>query len=532
MIKLNTLLLFIPFVFLLVSTSSQAESISSKNIVLPVDKPVSEDDDARWIEIKNSAVGGENASATVNAKGDGLGDRMVIVESGDSLEKIALFHTGDRENWNKIARHNGIGHDQTLTAGSILLIPEALLQVSALAPGVEKKRYDSEIKEFDTDTSSTQSTSTVVSDSKQNSSSQQPTIQPIEVMTRNVDMFVGQVSVFGKVAVDRVAIGKGSVVRAEVLKTGELLVIAQSEGSSSLRLWHKDGQQSDFNIRVGASDPETRFHMEKMIRLKVKMVEFRKSSLGKLGIDWGDSVTGPTFATAGDFVTNSIYRPAAEGFSGTINGAVKPFSSYFGIASSLASKINFLSTSGDAVVLAEPTLSCANGGSARFLAGGEVPYPTVQANGQTTIEFKEYGIRLEVAPRIDTAGNVQTSVMTEISSIDASVTVQGAPGLLTRRTQTQVNVRTGQTIVISGLLKSENSKDIDKVPGIGNLPVIGRLFKSDNVRKDLSELVIFITPEVMNPESEVMTERHNEINTKSNAMLQRGVNSLNLKLLE
>ena len=190
------------------------------------------------------------------------------------------------------------------------------------------------------------------------------------------------------------------------------------------------------------------------------MIEFRKSALGRLGIDWADSISGPTFAAAGDAVGNNLFRPAAEGFNGLPN-TVSPFSTYFGIATNITSRINLLASSGDAVTLAEPVLSSLSGSSASFLAGGEVPYPAVGSNGQTTVLFKEYGIKLNVVPTIDDAGNVRTIVETEISQLDPAVSVQGTPGLLTRRAQTQVNVRSGQTIVISGLLTSESSKDVD-----------------------------------------------------------------------
>jgi len=331
------------------------------------------------------------------------------------------------------------------------------------------------------------------------------------VETINVDMFAGEVKVMGRVEVTRVAVGNGDVVRAEVLKSGELLVIGQSAGSTSLRLWHTDSTQSDFNIRVSDTDPETRIRMETMVRMRVRMIEFRKSALGKLGIDWSDSAAGPGFAVAGDLVGNNLFRPTGEGFAAGLPNTVKPFSTYFGVASNITSRINFLASTGDATTLAEPVLSTTSGGSASFLAGGEVPYPSVGANGQTIVQFKEYGIKLNVSPSIDALGNVRTIVETEISQLDPAVSVQGAPGLLTRKAQTQVNVRSGETIVISGLLSSESSKDIDKLPGIGNLPIIGSFFRTENARNAISELVIFVTPEIVEPTGAAVSVRQQQI---------------------
>ncbi len=326
---------------------------------------------------------------------------------------------------------------------------------------------------------------------------------------QNLDMFMGEVRVLTKKKIQRVAIGKGAVLRADVLDSGELLVIAESAGSSSLRLWFEDDTQTDYNIRVSETDPETRFRMEKMVRMRVRMIEFRKSALTRLGIDWADTLTGPTVSAAGDVVSNSLFRPEFEGFQNLPLG-VEPVSTYFGIASNLTSRINAMATNGDARILAEPVLSGTNGGKASFLAGGEVPYPTVTSTGESVVDFKEYGIRLEVQPRIDTGGNVRATIQTEISQLDPAVTIQGAPGLLTRRASTEVNVRSGQTIVISGLLSSESSNDINRLPGIGRLPIFGRLFRSDNIRNNVSELVIFITPEVMDPAGNLLSERDAE----------------------
>lgn len=336
----------------------------------------------------------------------------------------------------------------------------------------------------------------------------------------NLDMFVGQLQVLGKVDVTRVAIGNGGIIRAEVLKTGELLVIGQAEGSTSLRLWNKNGTQTGYNIRVGARDPETRIRMERMVRMRVRMVDFSKRALTSLGINWGTDTAGPTFAAAGDAIGNNLFRPGASEVFGALPNQVAPFSTYLGIASDITSKINFLSSNGDGVTLAEPVLSAVNGGEASFLAGGEVPYSTIGSNGLRTTEFKEYGVRLQVAPRIDANGNIRTFVEIEESSVDEAVSVNGAPGLKVRRAQTEVNVRSGETIVISGLLASESSDTVDAVPGLGRLPLLGRLFRSKGKDKELRELVIFLTPEVVEPLESTMTATNQEIYESTSRALE------------
>lgn len=346
--------------------------------------------------------------------------------------------------------------------------------------------------------------------------------------TVKLDMFVGQVDVLGVVKVKRVAVGNGSVVRAEVLESGELLVIGKSAGSSSLRLWHSDGSQSDFNIRVSESDPETRVRMEKMVRMKVRMVDFRKSSLEQVGIDWSDSTSGPGLAFAGDVIGNPLFRPVAEGLSETLPNIVDPFATYFGIASNITSSINMLAANGDAITLAEPVLSCRSGGEASFLAGGEVPYPTTGQNGQTIVEFKEYGIRLNISPVVDELGNVRAIIETEISQLDQASSIGDTPGLLTRRATTEVNVANGETIVISGLLNSDMSEDVDSIPGLGRLPILGHLFRSSNRRDAAMELVVFVTPEVVDPVTTAMSARHQQILANTNLRMEEAGRRIDL----
>jgi len=475
-----------------------------------------------WLEITPSGYTASvnNATSTSRSatKTGNEGDKLWFTRAGDTLESIALGTTGSLGSVQAIADYNALDVFAQLPMEKMLFIPADLL----LPPNQGQQAPNWEIQEFDDDI---EGGSTIVQE--------RPLVQAIpepmdyqvgesvrmdksagdpglHAINKKVDMFAGEVRVLGVVDVNRVAVGNGGIVRAEVLKSGELLVIAQTPGSSSLHLWHKDQTQTNFNIRVSETDPETRVRMERMVRMKVRMVEFRKSALGSLGINWGDSAAGPTLATAGDLIGNNLYRPASEGFAQALPNTVKPFSTYFGIASNITSRINFLASRGDAVTLAEPVLTSTNGGTANFLAGGEVPYPSVGSNGQTTVEFKEYGIKLNVSPKIDSAGNVRTHVETEISQIDPAVSVQGTPGLLTRRAQTQVNVRSGETIVISGLLSSEQSKDVDSIPGIGRLPVIGALFRSQNTRKSVTELVIFVTPEVVEPQGQLLNTREQQ----------------------
>lgn len=320
--------------------------------------------------------------------------------------------------------------------------------------------------------------------------------------TQNLDLFQGEIKLFRDLSVDRVAIGNGKLLKVEILSDNQMILIAESAGSTSLHLWKTDGTEENFNIRIAEKDPETRIRLEKMIQMDVKIVEFRKSRLDELGIDWSKNIAGPTFATAGDAVTSTLFRGSSDAsIAAGLPLNVQPFQTYFGIATEITSRIKYLESSGDATTLAAPTLSTRNGGNAKFLAGGEVPYPVINQSGQTSVSFKEYGIKLDITPVVDPNNVIAAKISTEVSQIDPAVNVMGSPGFLSRKTDTEMNVRHGETIVLAGLLNRELSTSADMVPGLGNIPIIGWLFKSQNYRNNVTELVVFVTPHVVDVES-------------------------------
>jgi pilus assembly protein CpaC len=180
---------------------------------------------------------------------------------------------------------------------------------------------------------------------------------------------------------------------------------------------------------------------------------------------------------------------------------------YLGIATSIQSVINMAKSNGDLSILAEPELSARSGGTAQFLAGGQIPIQTAGALGTTSITYKDYGIKISITPAADDKGNVIAKLRAELSQLDQSNAVAGTPGFLTRTSETEVNVKSGQTMVISGLINRDMQNDVNKVPGLGDLPVIGRLFRSDSFRGNRSDLLIAVTPVVVDPTSSMNQER-------------------------
>jgi pilus assembly protein CpaC len=160
-----------------------------------------------------------------------------------------------------------------------------------------------------------------------------------------------------------------------------------------------------------------------------------------------------------------------------------------------------------AQILAEPTITTLSGQKASFLAGGEFPFPVVQGSSggltSVTIQFRPYGVKLEFTPLVNDDGTIQLKVAPEVSALDYTnaVTITGytIPAISTRRADTQVELRNGQSFAISGLLDHRTTDIFSKMPGIGDVPVLGQLFRSKNVNHSTVELMVVVTPTIVDP---------------------------------
>lgn len=281
------------------------------------------------------------------------------------------------------------------------------------------------------------------------------------------------------------------------------------------------------DLTTSGSVPEDR-----MIYMNVKITEFNKNKLTNLGINWDNPIAGPSAGLVADVVTNDTFRVTSPQPSFTaLPLDIGSPAGYFGIAAEISSRINFLVNSGDALILAEPRLSTRSGGEATFLAGGEVPLPTVGALGQSNVEFKEFGISMTISPVVDNKDRISATVATEISAIDNSIAVDGIPGFLSRKTETDISMNAGETLVISGLLDQQAAKDVEKLAGLGDLPIFGTFFRNKNVRKVDRELVIFVTPRVFDAHSELnqslLRRREDNINE-----FKEAIDEPDLKILD
>ncbi len=241
-----------------------------------------------------------------------------------------------------------------------------------------------------------------------------------------------------------------------------------------------------------------------MIMLDLYFVEFKKSYLQNLGVSWQKSFSGFNFGVYGEATDGPLLlRPGvgASNQSTLPTGRVYGLSTAANVAFSLPATINMAVDSGDAVLLAAPKIASRSGGKAKFIAGGEIPLPSSSQQG-SNVSFKSYGILLEVEPHLNGDGSVSGVVHAEVSAVDPAITVAGIPAFLTRRTEADFYSKSGEAVVLSGLYSQEMSKSTDKVPFLGDIPLMGALFSSSNEARRSSELVVFIVPRVHSTISE------------------------------
>lgn len=350
---------------------------------------------------------------------------------------------------------------------------------------------------------------------------------PVSVLT----LPAGQSLLMRYPGIKRVAASDGAIIDVKVFDdTQEILVLGKKEGLTDLRIWSRDGATVGYLIKV-LGIPEipppmpAALQAKPTILIKAKLIEVKKSTLRELGIDWADVAAGPTFGTLNEFVSNENFRtvPDAIPAVGGLPLELGTANHYLALTTVLDSTLRLLVSNGDARVLAEPTLTCIDGGQADFLVGGEVPIPVHNQDGALNVVFKQFGIILNIEPRTNDAGLIRTKVHVEVSSVDKAIEVLGIPGFATRKTSTQMNVQSGATMIIAGLFSAEDAKTVTKLPGLGQIPILGELFKSRQFRRGESELVVLVTPQIIQADSEPVkagTQHYETLQQKSDDALK------------
>ena len=226
------------------------------------------------------------------------------------------------------------------------------------------------------------------------------------------------------------------------------------------------------------------------VNLEVRILEAQRDAGRELGIQWGGSIGGVS-TTVGSGTENPA--SGAASFSSFITSVI---SGATGI--SLTATINALETKNLVRTLAEPNLTTLSGVTASFLAGGQVPIRVADVNGNTTISYRDFGVRLVFTPVVMDGDRIQIHLTPEVSGI-GGFTSAGDPVFNTRNLDATVELRDGQSFAVAGLLQSNTGLSQNQLPWIGDIPILGSLFKSSSFQKHDTELVVIVTPRLVQP---------------------------------
>jgi pilus assembly protein CpaC len=240
------------------------------------------------------------------------------------------------------------------------------------------------------------------------------------------------------------------------------------------------------------------------VHLRVRVAEVSRDVLKQFGINWQALFQSGDFAFG--FVTGREVANAAGTFLREPTGANSAFGNYTSGNDAVNVAIDALAEEGLVNILAEPNLTALSGETASFLAGGEFPIPIDNGNNGLTIQFKQFGISLAFTPTVLSADRISLKVRPEVSDLSekGAITVNGLviPGLATRRAETTVELGSGQSFAIGGLMSSDVQNRLSKFPGLGDLPVLGTLFRSQRFQSNETEVVILVTPYLVRPVEE------------------------------
>lgn len=230
------------------------------------------------------------------------------------------------------------------------------------------------------------------------------------------------------------------------------------------------------------------------IEVETQVVEINRNNMTQLGVKYGELVPSQTtnMNEPGSYTFKPDQMTAGETKQGVSFGR-----------SRLGVSLSALVRNGAAKILAAPTMTTSSGGKAGILVGGEVPIPVTQALGTTTIMWKEFGVKLDVQPVLQREGRMRMTVASEVSSLDyanaVKVNNQQIPALSSRKASTEVVLRPGESLVIGGLYQANENTNVEKVPLLGDIPILGQLFRSNSFQRQDSELRLIVTPRLVTP---------------------------------
>lgn len=284
---------------------------------------------------------------------------------------------------------------------------------------------------------------------------------------------------------------KANSVQEGLILTGRAKTAAVSHDANRLASLYAPGGNIVNRIVVEGSQ---------QVNLRVQVAEVARSVSKQLGINW-ENLSGIGNFSLGTFVGRDIV-----GTGSLISRSGSTSSLFAGFndgTTSIQGMIDALEDEGLITVLAEPNLTALSGETASFLAGGEFPVPVPQENGAISIDYKEFGVSLTFTPNLVANNRINLKVRPEVSQLSSASAINinnvFVQSLLTRRAETTVELASGQSFVLGGLLNSDSDNNVSKTPFLGELPIIGALFRSVSFQRNETELVIIVTPYLVEP---------------------------------
>jgi len=290
--------------------------------------------------------------------------------------------------------------------------------------------------------------------------------------------------------VTKIEISKKEVISATIISEKEIIVEGKKAGETLLTVHTKSGEEN-YLVTV-----KTKNKSDKLIQIDVQILEIINSNGGDFGINWSMLLKGTANKDSYSPVSPLNLKesdPSLLAFGKFERGAINAM-------------LDFLVKNNYAKLLAKPKLLASDGKKAEFLAGGEVPVATTDTQGRVSVEWKKYGINLEIKSEILKSNDIKTELRAEVSNLDYANAVKiglsggSMPAIKTRWAQTTIVLENEETIIIAGLIQDEESKVVNGVPVLSALPLIGEIFKSTSIENKKTELVIFVTPRIIGEE--------------------------------
>lgn len=380
--------------------------------------------------------------------------------------------------------------------------------------------------------------------------------------------------------ITRLAVGNPAIADVQLLSSGDFLLVGKKAGTTSLIVWSDGGRRTEYTVYVAGNDrgmasaiqdaigyPKVHVQMiedrvmlrgkvenqyehdtalkiaglytggdgsgvidllemehPSQIRLEAQIIEINSDYTKNLGIQYWSQTPGSNSSSGSS--TGNPNNDITVGTAGLFYGG-EDFSSSRkdgGWLGSHVANVNVtlqaLINEGKARILSRPSITTMSGKTANILIGGRIPIPVSDGNGNVSIDWHEYGVKLNIEPVVDSEDKITSKVHAEVSTLDYSHGVKidsfSVPGIATREAESEVNVRSGMTMAIGGLINSEDAKIVSKIPLLGDLPIIGRFFRHTSNTRDKRELIILITPTLVAddtpaPMSQRMKESYEEI---------------------